>query len=88
MGMADKALWEQEALAEVRKGMGRRLGESGSRISKCQCPEKMGAPGTLFCAVFCLFLTPNSQSLIYDYIFQINPFFSGSTYTQSITLST
>lgn len=37
---ADKALWEWDALTEVRKGKGGRLGEVGSRISRCQCPEK------------------------------------------------
>lgn len=67
--VADKALWEQEALAEVRKGTGRRLGEGGGGISKCQCPEETDTPGTLFPTVFCLFLTPNPPSLISDYIF-------------------
>lgn len=34
LDMADKAFWEWEALTEVRKGTGRRLGEAGGR-SRC-----------------------------------------------------
>lgn len=73
MDKADKVLWEWNSLTEVRKDKAGRPGEAGSRISRCQCPEKDSYPGTLLSIVFCLFLTLNSQSLIYDYIFQVNP---------------
>lgn len=42
-------------------------------------PRKDRHPGILFSIVVCLFLTSNSQSLICDYIFQINPSFSWPT---------
>lgn len=40
MDVADKALWEQEVLTEVRRGTGRRWGEAGGRVSKRQCLGK------------------------------------------------
>lgn len=49
MDKADKVLWEWNALTEVRKDKAGRPGEAGSRISRCQCPEKTAtpAPGSL-----------------------------------------
>lgn len=43
--MADKALWEQEVLTEVRRGTGRSRGEAGSRVSKMAVPGKDRPPG-------------------------------------------
>lgn len=50
---ADKVLWEQNALTEVRKGKGGSPGEAGGRISRCQCPEKTAtlAPYSLYCTL-------------------------------------
>lgn len=50
-------------------------------------PRKDRYPGTLLSIVFCLFLTPNSQSLIYDYIFQINPLSLGPQLYQAFNLT-
>lgn len=50
-------------------------------------PRRDRYPGTLLAIVFCLLLTQNSQSLLYDYIFQINPSVSQPTDILSIAFN-
>lgn len=65
MDVANKALWEQEVLTEVRRGTGRRQGEAGGRVSNRQCSARerqtpWQGSCELFWAAFSVFLMANS----------------------------